>query len=114
MTAAELSSLAGALGFGMLLGWFFFGGLWWTLQRLPTSRQPMLLALGSLVTRVAVTVLGFYWIAAGDWRRIAAAVVGFLIVRQLLIRRIRPPTPLPATTGKRQGESSAWQSDRTN
>jgi F1F0 ATPase subunit 2 len=103
VTVTEIGSLSAALGLGLILGWFFFGGLWWTLQRLPTSRNPTLLALGSLVTRTAVTVLGFYWVAAGDWRRIAAAVVGFLIVRQLLIRRIRPQ-PRPVTPGKGQGE----------
>ena len=36
---------------GALLGAFFFGGLWWTVQKGVTSEQPALWFLGSLLLR---------------------------------------------------------------
>ena len=94
-------SLAIAFAVCLGLGGFFFGGLWWTVQRIPTSSNPALLALGSLFSRIVLTVAGFYFVAVGtvtgtfvadgDWRRLLSAVAGFLIVRQVMIQHIRPP-----------------------
>jgi F1F0 ATPase subunit 2 len=77
---------------GVGLGLFFFGGLWWTVQRLPASEHPASLALGSFVIRMVVTVAGFYWVMDGSWERLLACGVGFLIARLLMVRRLRPVT----------------------
>jgi F1F0 ATPase subunit 2 len=84
--------LALALPFvaGIALGLFFFGGLWWTVQRLLVSAYPGPLALGSLVIRTVITVAGFYWVMDGSWERLLACTAGFLIARVLMVRRLRP------------------------
>lgn len=89
----ELPGLLLALVLGAGLGLFFFGGLWLTLQKLPTTGQPVLLVLGSLVLRMSVAVVGFYLVMDGSWLRLLACVLGFFLMRQLLIRWLRPSPP---------------------
>ena len=84
--------LALALVAGGALGAFYFGALWLTVRRMPTARRPALLAIGSFAGRTAVVVAGFYLVMGGDWRRAAVCLAGFLIVRTILVRRLRPLT----------------------
>lgn len=71
---------------GMLLGGIFFGGLWWTVQRGMTSKRPGLLFLSSIVIRMGITLGGFYLISNGQWKRLVACLVGFLIMRMIVER----------------------------
>ncbi len=73
----------------MLLGVFFFGGLWWTVRRALSSRQAALWFSGSFLARTAVTLIGFYFAAQGDWRRMAGCVAGFLGGRLFVVRLTR-------------------------
>jgi F1F0 ATPase subunit 2 len=82
--------LALALLVGAGLGLFFFGGLWLTLRRLPTARRPALLVFGSLFIRLIVTVFGFYLVMGGSWERLIACMVGFILMRLFLVRRLVP------------------------
>jgi F1F0 ATPase subunit 2 len=86
----ELLALAIPLAAGVGLGIFYFGGLWLTLQRLPSTRRPELLVLGSFVVRTLLAVAGFFLVFGGHWQHLVAAMVGFLIARTLLVRRWRP------------------------
>lgn len=90
----DLPTAALALAFtaGLAVGWFFFAGLWWTVRRLATARNPALLTLGSLALRMGVSLGVLYLVMAGDWRRLAAAVAGVVVVRLILVRRLRPAT----------------------
>ena len=74
---------------GMGAGLLYFGGLWWTVRRLPTARQPALLTLGSFLVRTGVSLVAFYFASGGQWQRILASLLGFIIVRVFLVRRIR-------------------------
>ena len=74
---------------GILLGMLFFGGLWWTVRKTLSSPQAGLWFSGSFLVRTAVTLIGFYFAAQGDWRRIAACVAGFLSARLLVVRLTR-------------------------
>jgi F1F0 ATPase subunit 2 len=76
---------------GVLLGAFFFGGLWWTIQRRSPSQWSGLLFAVSLLIRMAVAVTGFYLISHGDWRKLVACLVGFLLSRIAVTRLIRLP-----------------------
>jgi F1F0 ATPase subunit 2 len=78
---SESLSVILALVAGILLGMFFYGGLWWTVQRGISSKQPALLFAGSVVTRTLVVLAGFYFIARGDWHRIVACLLGFFVAR---------------------------------
>ena len=85
----ETTRILAAVPAGMLLGVFFFGGLWWTVRRALSSRLPALWVSGSFLARTAVTLIGFYFAAQGDWRRMAGCVAGFLGGRLLVIRFTR-------------------------
>jgi F1F0 ATPase subunit 2 len=81
MTNILLSGLA-----GLLLGAFFFGGLWWTVQKLATSKRPALWVIGSFLLRMGVTMTGFYVVAAGDWQRLLWCLLGFIMARLVVIK----------------------------
>ena len=80
--------LAFAAGLG--LGLFYFGGLWWTVNRVATAGQPGLLMLGSMLLRSAVVLAGFWLVMDGQFDRLIACVVGFFVMRMVLVRRLRP------------------------
>lgn len=73
---------------GMVLGLFFFGGLWWTLKRLTVVKNPGLLMSVSLLLRSVLTMLGLYLVFDGQLNRLLAALLGMLLVRLWLRRRI--------------------------
>ena len=84
----KTSVLAAGLA-GMLLGMFFFGGLWWTVRKALSSGQAALWFSGSFLARTAVALGGIYFVAQGDWRRVAGCVAGFLAARMLVIHFTR-------------------------
>lgn len=81
LTALLLAWLA-----GLLLGAVFFGGLWWTVRRGMVSTRPALWFFLSLVLRLSLVLLGFYFVGQGDWRRLVACLVGFVLARILVTR----------------------------
>lgn len=85
----EASSLATALVAGVLLGAIFFGGLWWTVHRGVSSKQPALWFLGSMLLRTGIVVPGFYFVSGGDWKRLLASLLGFIIARLIVTHFIR-------------------------
>jgi F1F0 ATPase subunit 2 len=74
------------LAAGFLLGILFFGGLWLTVKKVGTSKSPALLVLGSFIVRIAIVVVGFYFIGAGNWRFMLMSFAGFLIGRFVMMR----------------------------
>ena len=85
----ENLTLGLAFGMGGLLGGFFFGGLWWTVQKGLKSKRPALWFLGSMLFRTGITLAGFYGVAADDWQRFLACLSGFVVVRFIVIRLTR-------------------------
>ena len=82
----DLLLLMLALAAGMGLGIFYFGGLWLTVRRLPTARQPALLSLLSFFGRLGVVLFGFYLVMGGHWERLLVCLLGFLGARVILVR----------------------------
>jgi F1F0 ATPase subunit 2 len=74
---------------GIGIGLFYFGGLWVTVKRLPTTRHPALLTLGSSMGRTGLSLLGFYVAMGGRWERLLACLIGFLVARHFSVRRWR-------------------------
>ena len=70
---------------GLLQGTIFFGGLWFTVKKLVTSKIPALLFLGSFILRVSITLIGFYYISSGSWQRLLICVAGFITSRYSVI-----------------------------
>jgi F1F0 ATPase subunit 2 len=85
----EVTRVLVAVLAGILLGVFFFGGLWWTVRKTLSSSLPALWFSGSFLARTAGTLIGFYFAAQGDWRRMAGCVAGFLGARMLVMRFTR-------------------------
>ncbi len=71
---------------GLLLGAIFFGGLWWTVRRGMASARPAIWFFVSLLLRLSLVMAGFYFVGQGDWRRLVACLVGFIIARILVTR----------------------------
>jgi len=76
---------------GVLLGMIFFGGLWLTIQRGVSSKQPAALFFFSLLLRMGISLTGFYFVAHGDWRRVLSCLVGFILARILVTWLTRVP-----------------------
>lgn len=79
-------SLAG----GVALGAVYFAALWWSVCLLPRTRHPQLLLLVSFGVRMALVLLGFYLVMNGRWERAVACLIGFLMARTVMLRRLRP------------------------
>lgn len=77
----EILKLLAPFCAGVFLGAIFFGGLWWTIRMGLVSSQPALWFLGSLLFRMSVALLGFYYISGGDWRRLLVCLLGFAMTR---------------------------------
>jgi F1F0 ATPase subunit 2 len=81
--------LAMAFLVGMGTGMVYFGGLWWTVRQLPFARQPALLTMGSFLVRTGISLTAFYLASEGHWERILISLLGFIIIRGFLVRRIQ-------------------------
>ena len=68
----EVLTLALALAAGVLLGAIFFGGLWLTVRKGVSSKQPALWFFGSLLLRMSIVLGGFYFVSGGHWERLLA------------------------------------------
>jgi F1F0 ATPase subunit 2 len=84
---------------GALLGTIFFAGLWWTIRKGISSKQPAALFFFSLLLRMSIALIGFYLVARGDWRRVLVCLVGFFLARILVTWLSR--TPIAKTETKR-------------
>ncbi len=85
----EPLALTIALIAGMLLGVFFFGGLWWTVRKGLASERPALLFSISLLVRTAVVLSGFYLVMGDNWQKPLAALLGFALARVVVTRLVR-------------------------
>ncbi|HVC92148.1 MAG TPA: ATP synthase subunit I [Pirellulales bacterium] len=108
---SDVMTLALALFVGAALGAFFFGGLWWTVQKGIASERPAVWFVGSLLLRASLVLAGFYFFSQGHWSRLVACVCGFLIARVIVVRRLARPSaaqvfqPDGGISGRREGMS---------
>jgi F1F0 ATPase subunit 2 len=71
---------------GALLGAFYFSSLWNTVKKVTDEgKQGMFLITGYFV-RTAIVLAGFYMIMSGRWERIVAALIGFILMREIMKR----------------------------
>jgi F1F0 ATPase subunit 2 len=66
---------------GGALGAIFFGGLWWTVRAGVSSKNPALWFFGSLLLRMSITMIGFYFVGRGNWKRLLLCLLGFVVAR---------------------------------
>ncbi len=73
---------------GAALGYFYFAGLWATVQRLPDTKNPAFLALASMFARLLLTGIAFYLVWQGNWLRLVSCLAGFLVARTMFIHKL--------------------------
>jgi F1F0 ATPase subunit 2 len=66
------------------LGTFFFIGLWWTVRKGVSAKNPAFLFLGSQLLRTITVVAGFYYLSNWQWPRLLCGLLGFLLSRELI------------------------------
>jgi F1F0 ATPase subunit 2 len=101
----NLLFLALALVAGLVLGVIFFCGLWWTVRKGASSKHPALWFLVSMLARMSIVLLGFYFVGRGDWQRWVACLIGFIIARFIVMRLTRTPIEPPRSTTKEAGHA---------
>lgn len=98
----EIVSLLLALLAGIAFGILFFGGLWLTVRKGLNAKSPTLIFMGSLILRVAIVVVGFYYVGANSWQRMLICLVGFLIARMVITRMTDKDEQVAALLNKRR------------
>lgn len=84
LTITTAAVLVTAFSAGMVIGAFYFIALWKTVQRLPSAKNPARLMLISLIARLAVVFISFYFLMDGHWERLLVAMIGFIIMKNIL------------------------------
>ena len=85
---AEAPYLILAFIAGMALGAFFSLNLWASVRRMTDEHSPWYIVFGNFMLRMGVVVIGFYLVMAGHWERMLAAILGFVLMREILVRRL--------------------------
>lgn len=90
----EALALVLAVVTGLMLGVFFFGGLWWTVRQGMASSRPAFWFVGSFALRTVVVLAGVYFVAGESWPRLLLCLLGFLVARLFVIRFTPQPSAL--------------------
>ena len=90
LTGELMWQLVMAVVAGLLLGTFYYGGLWWTVRQVQSAQRPGLLFTASFITRTLVVIGGFFLVTRGDGLLILVCLVAFIGVRMVLTRRWGP------------------------
>lgn len=73
---------------GITLGFFYFGGLWFTVKKVPVSSNPKWLLFWSAVFRFVPTLLILFLAARVNPSIFFSMLPGFIGVRYFMIRRV--------------------------
>lgn len=76
------------LSIGLITGLFYFGGLWFTVKKVPFSKKPNRLLALSTVVRLVPTLAIMFIIIRKDPGMFVATLLAFFAVRFIMIRRV--------------------------
>ena len=85
----DVLGLMAATAAGAGLGVLYFTGLWWTIVKGMAAERPTPWFLGSMCVRVSLMGAGFYVVSQSDWRRWLMCLLGFLMARTWVTRKVR-------------------------
>lgn len=77
---------------GIILGAIFFGGLYWTVKKLNEVKNPSLLIVFSFLLRVAVLLIGLYYVSQNGFQGVLLSLLGIIIIRYIMIYAINSKT----------------------
>lgn len=83
-----IAEIAGAVIVGVILGLFYFGGLWWTVRRVMHSRRPGLLIFASFLVRLLGTLVVLLLIVREHWILGAVCVAVMIVTRAVLTAKL--------------------------
>lgn len=87
MSDVFFNCFVGLVG-GLVLGTVLFGGLKLTVSRMVHARYPLRLLFLSMGLRFGLVLTGFGALSALHWQAAVAGLVGFLIVRLILLSHV--------------------------
>lgn len=102
----ETLTMVLALVAGGVIGAIYFGGLWWTVRKGVSSKQPALWFFSSLLLRMSMVLAGFYFFSGGHWNRLLACLLGFIMARFIVTRLSGPPVEHPNPPAKEAGHAT--------
>jgi F1F0 ATPase subunit 2 len=73
---------------GMALGVFFSLNLWSSVKKMTDEKTHWHELFVNFILRMGVVSAGFYIVMDGHWERILAALAGFVLMREILLRRL--------------------------
>ena len=77
---------------GMLLGLFYFGGLWLTVRSIQKVKRPHLLLLLSFLLRFSVAAMCITLIVRLNSPVLWPTLVSFFVTRLVIVRRLGTPS----------------------
>jgi F1F0 ATPase subunit 2 len=75
-------------GAGLVLGAFYFLGLWQTVKRLPYVSSRVGFMAVSFGLRAVLVTTALFFLMDGRWEKAAAALIGFIVMRKILTSRL--------------------------
>ena len=88
MTQTEFYIWGLASIWGVALGIFYFGGLWWTICSLPRLTSPRFFLAASFIIRTALVLLGFWLVLHRNIGAFFFTIGAFTITRLILVRKL--------------------------
>ncbi|HCU08273.1 MAG TPA: ATP synthase subunit I [Clostridiales bacterium] len=76
---------------GISLGLVFFGGLYWTVQKLADVKHPSLLMTVSLLFRMTVLLAVLFYVSKGGYQGVLFTLAGMLLVRVVMTFNVKRP-----------------------
>lgn len=74
---------------GFVLGVLFFAGLWFTVKKSVSAKNPILWILGSFIVRMGFVLPGFYHMAQFGWHAMFLGLFGLILARFIIKYFIR-------------------------
>ena len=74
---------------GVILGLLFFGGLYITVQKMDTVKNPAIIMIISFILRMAVLVVAFYFISKSGYKEVLFALAGVILSRFVITFNMR-------------------------
>jgi F1F0 ATPase subunit 2 len=91
ITPQNLGMLFLAAAGGAVLSALYFGGLWFTVQKMNQVKVPALLFVGSFMVRTIIVLAGFYLVAGVRFDRLAVCFICFLVTRHFILNWAQMP-----------------------
>jgi F1F0 ATPase subunit 2 len=80
------------LALGVVVGLFNYTALWITVRRLPKTRKPEILSMGSFYIRTIIVLAVLFLTTSMHWEKIVFFFIGFFIVRAVFIFFFKMPS----------------------